>query len=286
MTSKKVNPIAETEFYKRLKIFAEGVYLIGQEIGKVIIPVAEAIQNVLNDIDPEKLKIFLEGVDKFQKNEPYLTELLNQIKNNDNLLHADEALSLACLIQLIYENEDKPEDVNIFDVINSDYFKKMFFSATSHIELGENFTKREAVLKEAFELYKLEYYAGCLTLLYGQLEGILTDYLVHKSAIVKSGTVYKYCGEKINYMNDNNQEQTINKNKNITGIYDKIIIAKDINEYFDKLDAYRLDSEHKINNDRNDILHGNILDRFTRERCFIVIIWLMSILRFLYFEKI
>lgn len=285
MTSKKVNSIIETEFYKGFKIFAEGIYLIGQEIGKVIIPVAEAIQNVLNNIDPEKLKIFLEKIDKFQKNEPYLTELLNQLKNNDNLSHANEALSLACFIQLIYENEDKPEDVNIFDVINSDYFKKMFFSAASHVELGENFTKREAVLKEAFELYKLEYYAGCLTLLYGQLEGILTDYLVYKKAILKFDTSYKYCGEKINYMNEKNEEQTIKKNKNITGIYDKIIIAKNINQYFDKLDAYRLDSEYKINNDRNDILHGNILDRFTRERCFIVIIWLMSILKFLYFEK-
>ena len=128
MTSKKVNPIAETEFYQGLKIFAEGVYLIGQETGKVIIPVAEAIQNVLNDIDPEKLKIFLEGVDKFQKNEPYLTELLNQLKNNDNLLHAYEALSLACLIQLIYENEDKLEDVNIFDVKLSLKSKHVFFS--------------------------------------------------------------------------------------------------------------------------------------------------------------
>lgn len=281
MNEKKPKLIQDNKIDKGIK----NIFEFLDSIGKAFIPMGEAIQNVLNDIDPKKLKIFLEGIDKFQKNEPYLTELLDQLKNNDNLSHANEALSLACFIQLIYENDDKPEDVNIFDVINSDYFNNKFFSAVNQIKLGENFTKREFVLKEAFQLYKLEYYAGCLTLLYGQLEGILTDYLIQRNLLIKNGNFYNYSGDGFDHTYKNGNKKTINSSSKITGIDSKVIIAANFNKYFEKLDAYKIDSEYKINNDRNDILHGNILDRFTKERCFILVVWLTSIFNFLLAEQ-
>lgn len=285
MTSKKVNPIAETEFYKGLKIFAEGVYLIGQEVGKALIPMAEALQNIINSIDQEKLKKFIDGIHKFQQYEPYLDNLLGSLENNTNLSHVNETLSLACFVQLIFENEDNLDNLHLFDVIKTNYFDEMFFSKFDGINLGENFKLRKNIIKEAFKLYELEFYAGCLTLLYGQLEGILTDYLVYQNVILKKDTSYKYCGEEIRYTNQRNEEEIIKNNKSITGIYHKIIIAKNKNIYFEELDAYKIDSEFKINNDRNGILHGNILDRFTKERCFILIIWLTSIFNFLLAEQ-
>jgi hypothetical protein len=250
------------------------------ELDKILTPIVITIQDALKDIDPEKLKKFIENIEKLQKHEPYLTKLINALEKNDNLSHANEALSLAYFIQLIHENEDNPEDVDIFDIVNTIYFNEMFFSKFNRIQIEGNFRKREVVLKEAFQLYELELYAGCLSILYGQLEGILTDYLVHKGVLRREERNYTYLGDDIL------GTPTVKKNKKITGISDKIIIAKNINEYFGKLDAYKIDSIYKINQDRNDILHGNILDRFTKERCFILVIWLVSIFTCLQYENL
>lgn len=278
MSSQKIKLSEESDFYKGLKTFAVGVHAVKQEIEKIIVPIATAIHDVLKDIDPEKLINFIDRVQKFQKNEPYLTKLFDALKSNNNLSHAYEALSLAYFIQLIYENEDNPDDVDIFDVVNSKYFNEIFFSNFKTVQLGENFRKREIVLREALQLYELGFYAGCLSLLYGQLEGILTDLLVNEKALVKYEKHYQYVGRDI-------PKTHIKNNIKITGLSDKIIIAKNFNKYFEELDAYRIDSQFKINNDRNDILHGNVLDRFTKERCFILVIWLTSIFNFLKSEK-
>lgn len=258
---------------------------INQKIKVFFDPIINLLNKKRQEIDPEKLKNFLEGIYKFQQYEPYLTNLLDSLENNTNLSHVNETISLACFVQLIFEYEDNPESVHIFDVINTRYFDEIFFKIFEGIDLGENFKNREDVLREAFTLYKLEYYAGCLTLLYGQLEGILTDYLIQKNLLIKNGNFYHYLGDKIVYPYKNNNKKIIDSDKRITGIDDKIIIAANFNEYFEKLDAYKIDSEYKINNDRNDILHGSILDRFTKERCFILIVWLVSIFNFLLTEQ-
>lgn len=280
MDSENIEFNEESGFYKGLQNFAIGFHEVLLELGKALVPIATTIQDALKNIDPDKLKKFLENVEKFQKNEPYLTKLINELKGNDNLLHVNETLSLACFVQLIYENEDNPDDVDLLDIINTTYFNKMFFSQFNSIKIEGNFRKRECVLREAFLLYELKLYAGCLSILYGQLEGILTDYLVHKEVLKRDEGKYTYLGDDIQ------GAYSVKKNKKITGISEKIIIAKNIDEYFGKLDAYKIDSTYKINQDRNDILHGNILDRFTKERCFILVIWLVSIFSYLQKENL
>lgn len=258
---------------------------INLKVQDLLNPIINLVNKKREEIDSEKLKKFIEGIYKFQQYEPYLANLIGSLENNTNLSHVDETLTLACFVQLIFENEDNPESIHIFDVINTRYFDEIFFKIFEGLNLGENFTNREVVLREAFTLYKLEYYAGCLTLLYGQLEGILTDYLIQRNLLIKNGNFYNYLGEDIVYTYKNNNKKTIKSDTKITSIDNKIIIAANFNEYFKKLDAYKIDSEYKINNDRNDILHGNILDRFTKERCFILIIWLTSIFNFLLIEQ-
>lgn len=285
MTQEIIKLNTDTEFYKGLQKTVKGMYLFGQEVGKALVPMAKALQNIINSIDQEKLKNFIEGIHKYQQYEPYLDNLIGSLENDTNLSHVNETLSLACLVQLIFENENNLDNLHLFDVIKTDYFDEMFFSKFDEIHLGENFKLRKNIIKEAFKLYELEFYVGCLALLYGQLEGILTDYLIQRNLLIKNGNFYNYLGKEIVYTYKNNNKKTINSATKITGIDNKIIIAANFNEYFEKLDAYKIDSEYKINNDRNDILHGNILDRFTKERCFILIIWLTSIFNFLLTEQ-
>ncbi|QIO07370.1 hypothetical protein [Acinetobacter shaoyimingii] len=274
----KKEPNNQSEFYKGIQKIALGVYVIGHKLSQVILPIATEIQDLLKNIDPEKFTHFIERIEKLQKFEPYLTKLFHDLKNNENFSHAHETISLACLIQLIYENEQHPDDVHIFDVIKTAYFKDLFFSQFSNIQLGENFSQREAVLKEAFQLYELGFYAGCLTLLYAQLEGILTDYLFEKKMLIKSKNEDIYMGPYI-------QHTKITPYKVIKGMKEKLLIAKHMDPYFVKLDAYKIDSTYPMNNDRNAILHGAILDRFTQERCFILFIWVNSIFNFLQSER-
>lgn len=268
----------ESNGFKELQRIATCVVQAVEGIGKVLIPIATSIQKKLNEIDPEKLQVFLENLERFQRNEPYLNKLIADLKMNTNLVHANESLFLAHFMQLIYENEEDPQSIDILDIVNTEYFNNEFFSQFENIEMGENFRNRKNVLKEAFELYKLGFYAGSLCILYGQLEGVLTDYLLYKKALTKKNKAYKYIGETI-------PDTRICNGKGITGIFDKIKIAKSINKSFETLDAYKIDDNYQINSDRNDILHGNSLDRFTKERCFIVILWLASIFNFFEVES-
>lgn len=68
--------------------------------------------------------------------------------------------------------------------------------------------------------------------------------------------------------------------KVISGLAQKIELAKDINENFLRLENFQFDNDQnkKFHNERNDLLHGSNIDNFNAERCFIVFIWIDSIL--------
>ena len=128
MDSENLELNKESEFYRLIRGLSVGIHSVYLELDKILTPIVITIQDALKDIDPEKLKKFIENIEKLQKHEPYLTKLINALEKNDNLSHANEALSLAYFIQLIHENEDNPEDVDIFDIVNTIYFNEMFFS--------------------------------------------------------------------------------------------------------------------------------------------------------------
>lgn len=82
-------------------------------------PIINLVNKKREEIGPEKLKNFIERIYKFQQYEPYLANLLDSLENNTNLSHVNETLSLACFVQLIFENEDNLNNLHLFDVIKT-----------------------------------------------------------------------------------------------------------------------------------------------------------------------
>ena len=247
-----------------------------EKFNAIVLPVLEKSQEYLNKIDKNRLDNFVDDLEKHKQQEPYFQKLVDQVVNNDNMTFAHETLALANFWRLMEENEDNLENLSVLDIISTSYFEEQFLSYFENLSLGVHFSKRNKILSEALQLYRLEYYIGCLPILYGQLEGILTDFLVEHKHLKPKSKSFVYIGETIK-----NRNSDIVANQYINGLNDKIIIAKKFYEYFDHLEAYKLDGELSIREERNAILHGNNLEAFTKERCFILFLWLDSILQFL-----
>mgnify|MGYP000691594691 FL=1 len=66
----------------------------------------------------------------------------------------------------------------------------------------------------------------------------------------------------------------------VTGLLKKIELSRIINQKFLRLEDYRFDSKENINfaDARNNVLHGSNINNFNDKTCFIVFIWINSIL--------
>ena len=78
------------------------------------------------------------------------------------------------------------------------------------------------------------------------------------------------------------------KNLSQEEVAEKIELAKKINESFNRLESFNFDNDQniKFSNERNNILHGSNINNFNRERCFIVFIWIDSILSSMYNSEV
>lgn len=115
-----------------------------------------------------------------------------------------------------------------------------------------------------------------MTLLLSQFEGIITDYLIFKGVIVKK------------IVNSKTKFEQISNGKAVVGLAAKIDFAKNINASFMRLESFNFDNDknNKFHNERNDILHGSNIANFNAERCFIIFIWIDSILGSIYTEEV
>lgn len=203
-----------------------------------------------------------------QKTEPHIENMLSEMETNENLSEAFNTIPYKQLFRLALNNFEV-EDLSILKLINEQTFQTAVLNYFEEIEINEKFKERKNIIKEAFKLYELNYFAGCSCLLHSQLEGIITDYLLHKNIL----------REEI----ENNKtifiETKNNKNK-VNGLCKKIQLAKDINNNFLRLEEYKFESNEnkKFHNERNDVLHGSNISNFTAERCFITVVWITSIL--------
>jgi hypothetical protein len=172
-------------------------------------------------------------------------------------------------------SNDKFEDINLLNLINQDLFKNDFLKFFDEIDLGTHFKNRKPLMEEAFQLYKLGLYAGCLTLLHSQFEGIITDYLIFRGILEKQ------------VVNSKTKFKKIPKGGDITGLYQKIGLAEELSASFKRLKSFIFDNDTnlKFHNERNDILHGSNISNFSPERCFIVFIWIDSILGSIHIEE-
>jgi hypothetical protein len=242
---------------------------------------AQALSKKVDELskDPETqnlIKGFNFYIQNHDKTDPLIKQLISEMENNPNLSEALEILSYGDIYKLLFNNGEIKE-ASVLTIINKDYFQKELLNYFDEIKINNKFLKRKFLIQEALKLYEIECYAGCLCLLHSQLEGIITDYLLHKNILTKSTDKYgKPCFK-----------ETIN-NKQITGLRDKIKLSKTLNNSFIRLENYKFDSDadKKFHNERNNILHGSNIDSFTYERCFIVFIWIASLLGSIYNEQL
>lgn len=206
-----------------------------------------------------------------------MEKILTEMEINSNLSEAENTFTYKQIFKLLSDSEDI-ENTSLFDLINQSYFRDPLLKCFDEIEIGNHFKRRKNTIEEAFKLYELKFYSGCLCLLHSQVEGIIIDYLIFKKILrkdIKSGkTVFIVISDKP-------------KEETTTGLKRKLELAKDINESFSRLEMFEFDnnSNIKFHNERNEILHGSNIDNFTVERCLILFIWIDSIVSSIYKDE-
>jgi len=148
-------------------------------------PIADKLEEIQKN--PETLK-FIQNVDYLIKNHertsPFMKKILSEMEENPNLSEARETIPYRQVFRLL-ANSEQIESVSILHLINEDLFQNGILECFDEIKIGNHFKKRKPLIVEAFKLYKLEYFSGCLYLIHSQLEGIITDYLIFKNIIRK-----------------------------------------------------------------------------------------------------
>jgi hypothetical protein len=165
-------------------------------------------------------------------------------------------------------NNFQIKDITVENFVNKESFQKNLLDLFDEIAIDEKFQKRKSLIKEAFKLYELELFAGCLCLLYTQIEGIITDYLIFKNI-----TTLRNDNGKIIFPRNPPEKGKI------SGLEEKLRLGNQ-NKSIKDLQAYQFNSNenYKFYNERNNVLHGSCINNFTAERCLINFIWINSLL--------
>jgi hypothetical protein len=244
-------------------------------ISTLVQPIVNGLNQILKD--PKTIEV-IENIATWmhetERTLPFMEQMVGEIKSNSNLAEAGHTITYKQLFTLL-SHSDNIKNTSLYDLINQGYFQQHLLECFDEVEITGHFNRRKSIIEEAFKLYELKFYAGCLCLLLSQLEGIITDYLIFKKIIIKNPNTKKF-------------EYTDGKQGSVTGLSEKIQLAKNINKNFSRLELFKFDqdSNRKFNNERNDILHGSNIDNFTIERCLILFIWIDSIVGSIYKEEV
>jgi hypothetical protein len=237
------------------------------KLGKGILEHAE---QYLQQMSTGEHTHLLKALRNIAQTEPYSNVLADNLDQAVEAKFANDALNLVHIWTLINQHESDI-DFNLLDVIQTDYFQAELFEGFDALEIGENKTQRRLIIQEAFKLYEMQCYAGCIPILYAQLEGLLTDVLVAAGYLKQHQTkfidVYKIVPGL--------------KGHEIKSLWHKSKIAFELNIYFAELAAYKMDNSSTLTMTRHNILHGTELTQFNRGRSFILFLWLFSSISFM-----
>lgn len=182
---------------------------------------------------------------------------------------ANDVVKLAHIFEAIDLQKD-PSAISLLDVITGKSFQSSLVDFYSNLTLNAN---RLPLIEEALELHNGGHYAGSVCLLYGLIEGVLTESF-----------------EKANYIIINQKrinpvkaDGYVNNRLNLTGLVPKLehaITRQDqLQSYYSKIKTYELvagDAEQTIPKTRNKILHGSELGFNTEKLSAQLILWLYS----------
>ena len=237
-------------------------------LGKTIL---ENAHQYWQDITESEHRILIKSLKVLAENEVYFDVLINQLDQPIDAKVSNDALNFIHFWMLIQKHEKDVSQFNLLELINTEYFQTEFFNAFDALDIGELKAQRRVILQEAFKLYQLECFAGCIPVIYAQLEGLLTDVLIEqgflKQAQTKFVDVYKIVPGL--------------KGNEIKSLWHKAKIATELNRYFAEINAYKMDNSSNITMTRHNMLHGTDVENFNRERSFILFIWLFSAVSFM-----
>ena len=214
----------------------------------------------------EALCIFLQHIDKIK---PHIDNMIIGLNDPDFDI-GNDVISISDIIESVNLDKD-PEAASLMDVITNIAFQEGIIKLYVSTSLRK---ERIDLIRDAFKMHNEKIYSGSICLLYGLIEGVLTD------ALIKIGILKEKDGKIIVV---NNQPKEIAA----TGLAQKITQAKKHSnskiEYLEKLSAYELisgDEKSTITKTRNSILHGNMLDFNNEKLSAQLILWLSSTLTY------
>ena len=238
-----------------------------KQLGMNILREAE---QYLEEISEDEHLYLIKTLENLASEESYFDVLANELNKPVEVKVANDALNLVYFLQIIHTIDDL-STFNFLDIINGEHFQKTFFEAFDELDIGDLKAQRRQVIEEAFKLYELKLYSGCVPLLYAQLEGLLTDILVQKGYLKQQETKYVDVYKIVSGL----------KGHEIKSLWHKAKIANELNHFFLELAAYKMDSSSTVSMTRHNILHGTDVSHFTQGRCFILFIWLFSAVSFM-----
>lgn len=203
--------------------------------------------------------------------EPYFDGLADQVEFEGDGPTANDALNLLYFWKLANETESEMDQFSLLDLIEKAYFQKELFTAVDALQIGENLPKHRTVIEQCLQMYQQQAYAGCVTVLYGQIEGILTEALAERGYLQLNQSKYVDVYKIVPGL----------KGHEVKSLWHKVKIASDINPYFLELQALKMDSSSTVTATRHNIVHGSNVEHFTRERSFILFIWLFAVISFI-----
>ncbi|MDY6460714.1 glycosyltransferase family 47 protein [Acinetobacter faecalis] len=227
-------------------------------------------QQYLEAISADEHAHLIQSLKALVSNEPYFEVLAEQLDQPLGEKVANDALNLLYFWRE-NQNFENAAEFKLLDVINGEHFQTEMLKAFEALEIGETKAQRRLVILEALKLYKLGFYAGCIPILYSQLEGTLTEVLLQTGFLKQNGTKFVDVYKIVPGL----------KGNEIKSLWHKSKIACELNRYFAEINAYKMDSSSVVTATRHNILHGTDVEHFNQERSFILFIWLFSAVSFM-----
>ena len=200
-----------------------------------------------------------------------LVESLRQLEYESDEPMANDVLNLLFFWQMANEKEADMTKFQLPNLIQTDYFQTTLLDAYDAMDLGAFQAQRRSVIEETLKLYQQQCYAGCITVLYGQIEGILTDALIEHGYLQQNQTKFVDVYKIVPGL----------KGHEVKSLWHKVKIASEINPYFLSLEALKMDASSSVTASRHNMVHGADVTHFTQARSFILFIWLFAVMSFI-----
>ena len=201
------------------------------------------------------------------KRQPYLDRFFAEFDDPDYKVGLD--LTLRSVIRSI-DYTKNPEEFSLLQVVAGEAFQAELLHRYGSTGLA---AERRPHLQEALVLHSMGYYSGSICMMYGLLEGIITEAL-------------EVC--EVIYQKQNGKFYPVDPQAfkgNIVGLASKLKAGRQLNsvlsEHLFKIESSELTTANPgitITKARNDILHGTAFGYNTEKNSALMILWLIATL--------